>query len=130
MSLDKVGRCSGWGKGRHRQFFGVIMPTKAFNLDVIVERAAQQADCLITTIRKSPTKDSYMVVFQPPIRATIDISGAMIKACSPKDLVDLLTPYMRMTADKITTFLNEIDEGVVENESDITIEFSLGEHSP
>lgn len=67
-----------------------------------------------------------MVVFQPPIRATIDITGDMIRACSPKDLVNLLTPYMRGIADEITQYLNRIDDGTVEEKKDITIEFSLG----
>jgi len=72
-----------------------------------------------------------MIVFQPNIRATIDISGMMLASSFPNDLVSLLAREMKHTSDEIIAFLNRIDEGTVEKaESDIIIEFSLGAESP
>lgn len=106
------------------------MPTKQTNIEVIAEAAAQRSNSLITTVRRPVNRDSFLIVFQPPIRAIVEISGPLLRSAFPVDLVDLLATEMLHTADSITTYLDRIDEGTVEEKEDIEIEFSLGVSPP
>jgi len=106
------------------------VPTKSQAIEMIAEAAAQRSGSLITTVRLPVDKYSYMVVFQPPIRAVVEVSGALLDSAFPNDLVDLIAHEMKHTTDLITSYLNRIDDGTVEKERDTTIEFSLGDESP
>ena len=101
------------------------------DIETIAEAAARKSDCLLTTVRRPVNRDTFMVVFQPSIRATVEITGVLLRSAFPYDLVDLIAHEMKHTSDLITAFLNRIDEGTVEKaESDTIIEFSLGAESP
>ncbi len=106
------------------------MPTKVRTIEIIAGEAAKRADCLITTVRLPVNRYSYMIVFQPPIRAVVEVSGALLDSSFPNDLVTYIAQYMKQTTDGITTYLNRINDGTVEEEREITIEFSMGAESP
>jgi hypothetical protein len=107
------------------------VPTSKLSVEVIAAEAARRSNCLITTVRLYQNKDAFMIVYQPNIRATLDISGVLLRTSFVDKLVDHLAYFMKKTSDDILQYLNEIDEGVVEVESeDIKIEFSLGAEPP
>lgn len=106
------------------------MPTRVTSIEVIAEAAAQHSNCLITTIRRYANKDAFMIVFQPSVRATIDVSGVLLSSSFPNDIVKHLANHMKHTTDDIVAYLNRTDEGTVEEKEDIEIEFSMGAEPP
>lgn len=81
-------------------------------------------------VSKMARYDAYILSFRPKIRSHVTITGPLIAAAFPDELLKHILDFTKLVKDDIDLLLDSIDDGTVKIESDTIIEFSLGEQSP